>query len=434
MPVRACLEVISVYQLLLKIYHKLSHFSFIRRLGQVYRDGFPVGNFAAYLRMCRLSRKHKNPGEKITVVFYGQCMTCWNKVSRVVQEAMADERFQVYILAIPDDVTKTGDDNYGDLSAQYGSVVMDAKQGDGWLPLEDLRPDYVFIQRPYDTYLPECYRSKTVSRYAKICYIDYCFSFSEIYPLILPGIFFRNVYFFFAETDFYADYNKNRMKLSHRKGYRKSICLGYPSFQDFMSKKPETCEKTRLFRIVWTPRWSEDIEVGGSNFFLFKDKIVDMVEKKPELALTFRPHPMLFSHFQETGRMTRQEVESYLAHFRDPAKMKYDKEQDYSENFWNSDVLVTDLSSVMVEYFLTGKPIIYCPSNLKVNSFMEDVFSGLYVANTWEEVEAYITQLSAGIDPNKEEREKKAAALAGDYRNISRNILSAIAEDCFASS
>lgn len=420
-------------QLLKSVYHTLSGFQIVRDLGQMYRNGFPIGNFSAYLRMRELSRRHKNPGEKITIVFYGQCMTCWNKVSRVVQEAMADERFRVFILAIPDDVTKTGEDNYGELSSQYGSMVINAQQRDGWFSLEGLKPDYVFFQRPYDSYLPACYRSKTVSRYAKICYIDYCFSFSEIFPLIFPRIFFRNVYFFFAEADYYAKYNESRMKISHRKGYRKTLCLGYPSFQDFMCKKPSDLGENHPFQIVWTPRWSEDAEVGGSNFFPYKDKIVEYVEKNPECALTFRPHPMLFSHFLQVGRMTQQEMESYLAHFQNPAKMKYDKEKDYSDNFWKSDVLVTDLSGVLIEYFLTGKPIIYCPSSLKVNPFMEDIFSVLYIARTWEEVEARLTQLAAGIDPYKEEREKKAAALAGEYWNISKNILDAIADDCFAS-
>lgn len=419
-----------MYQFFAKIYHFFSHFAFVRELGQMYRNGFPIGNLLAYFRMKKISRRHRQSGEKIRIVFYGQYLPVWNKIKSVVAQAIDDDRFETWILAIPDIVTKVGENNYLDLKELYGDKVINAQQGSGWFSLEDLKPDYVFFQRPYDTYLPECYRSKTVSGYAKICYIDYCFSFSEIFRIIFPKIFFRNVYFFFAEAEYYAKYNESRMRISHRKGYRKTICLGYPSFQDFMEKMPKDEDESHPFRIVWTPRWSEDIEVGGSNFFQYMDKIVEYVETKPGCALTFRPHPMLFSHFLQVGRMTQQEVESYLAHFQDPAKMKYDNEPDYSETFWRSDVLVTDLSGVLIEYFLTGKPIIYCPSNLNVNPFMEDIFSVLYVAHTWEEVEAYLTQLSAGIDPYKEEREKKAAAFAGDYRNISRNILNMIADDC----
>jgi len=420
-------------QLLKSIYHSLTRFQVVRDLGQIYRNGFPIGNFSAFLRLRKLSQKHKPSGEKISIVFYGQCLTSWNKVASVVREAMEDERFQVSILAIPDDVTKTGEDSFRDLSARYGSMVINAQQGDGWFSLEDKKPDYVFFQRPYDAYLPQCYQSKTVSRYAKICYLDYGFCFSEAYPMDFAAIFMRNVYFFFAEAEFYAEFNRKRMKLSHRKGYRKSLCLGYPAFQDFLCRKPAETEQPHPFRIIWTPRWSEDLEVGGSHFFNYKDQIVDLVEKNPDFSLVFRPHPMLFSHFLQVGRMSEQEKESYLSHFRNSDRLKYDKEQDYSDHFWNSDLLVADFSSVIIEYFLTGKPIIYCPSNIKVNPLMEDIFSVFYIANTWEEVEGYIAQLADGIDPYKEEREKKAAALAGDYRNISKNILDAIAEDCFAS-
>lgn len=417
-------------QLLKSVYHSLSGFKIVRDLGQVYRNGFPIGNFAAFLRMRKLSKKHKAPGEKITIVFYGQCLTCWNKLSSVVQQAVKDERFRVHILAIPDDVTKTGGDNFGDLSAQYGSMVINAQQGDGWFSLEDLKPDYVFFQRPYDTYLPVCYRSKAVSRYAKICYVNYAYNFSEIYKLTMEKIFFRNVYLFFAETDEYKQYNVKRLAASHRREYQKSFSLGYPAFQDFMEHKPKIEKGNHEFRILWTPRWSEDIEVGGTNFFRYKDKVVDYVRKREKTSLIFRPHPMLFSHSLEVGRMSQQEVDGYLSNFQ--GRLEYDEEKEYANNFWRADVMLTDFSSVIMEYFLTGRPIVFCPTTIKVNEFFRDILSVNYTAETWEEAEKILSMLAAGVDPLKEARKKKVTSFLGDYQNISKNILDAIAEDCIA--
>lgn len=417
-----------MYQFFAKIYHYFSHFAFIRKLGQMYRNGFPIGNLLAYFRMKKISRVHKHPGETVRIVFCGQYLPVWNKIKTVVDQAIKDDRFEVWILAIPDIVTKVEGNNYLDLKEIYGDRVINAQQGDEWFSLEGLKPDYVFFQRPYDTYLPECYRSKTVSKYAKICYLNYGYNFTDIYKLSMAKIFFRNVSLFFAEADEYKRYNENRFAASHRRGYQKSFSLGYPAFQEFMEHR-QAEEKDHTFRIIWTPRWSEDVEVGGTNFFRYKDKVVEYVKQHENASLIFRPHPMLFSHSLEVGRMSQQDVDGYLRNFQ--GRLEYDAGKQYADNFWRSDVMLTDFSSVIMEYFLTGKPIVFCPSSIQINDFFRDILSVNYVAETWEEAENILSNLASGIDPYREAREKKAAAFLGDYPSVSKRILNAIAEDCW---
>ena len=96
---------------------------------------------------------------------------------------------------------------------------------------------YVFYQRPYDTYLPVLYRSGSVSKFAKVCYVSYAYQIDKATEgSCLNKLFYRNVYMYFAENRVYYDYNVKRFKYSHKKGYRKTLDIGYPSLEEFMKK------------------------------------------------------------------------------------------------------------------------------------------------------------------------------------------------------
>lgn len=418
-----------MYQLLLKIYHKCSGLAFVRALGQMYRNGFPIGNLIAYFRIKKMCNKKSLGQSKITIVFLVQDLTIWNKLKSVYAQLSKDERFLTWLLAIPDDVTQSGEDNYGDIKKMYPNArVVDAKIENGWYDLRQIKPDYVFYQRPYDTYLPVQYRSANVVKYAKTCYLNYGYNFTDMANLSMAKIFFRNIHLFFAENEIYQKKNIDRFKYSHKKGYRKSFNLGYPAFQDFMSQQ-ENVSGDNHYKVMWTPRWSEDVEVGGSNYFKFKEMMIDYIKHNEDTALIFRPHPMLFSHSLEVGRMTEDEVKEYLKIFSENDRFLYDTGKEYADKFWASDVLVTDFSSVIMEYYLTGKPIVYCPTGMKINPFFKDILSVNYVANNWNEVCHILDRLKSGQDELKEARQRKVEQFIGDYKNISKRFADAIYDD-----
>lgn len=288
-----------------------------------------------------------------------------------------------------------------------------------------MEPDYVFYQRPYDQYLPPEYRSNIVSGYAKVCHVVYGYLLSVTNEhSVLNKRFFRNVYMYFAENKIYHDFNMKRFRISHKKGVRKTLNIGYPALETFMKSREDKVASD--FNVLWTPRWTEDKECGGSNFINFKDKVLELPRECSNISLTFRPHPMTFEHFVSVGRITRQEVKEYLAQY-DNNKMIYDNGGSYERTFWNSDVLLTDISSIIVEYFLTGKPIIYCDTGAVPNKIYEEMMKTFYVVKTWEEAKAIVLKLEKGIDPLKNERKNKISELMGeDFENISDRFLQEI--------
>lgn len=414
-----------------KIYHKYSNTKLFQFIASIYQNGFFLSNYMSFLRMKRISSKQHNQEEPVKVVFLCQYVQAWNKLKSVYERMREDSRFETLIVAVPYDIHSIDNEVFEYFENLYGDNVVNAWSSDGWLDIESLNAHYIFYQRPYDQYLPKMYRSNVVSRYAKICHVVYGYQVAVTTEnSCMNKLFFRNVYMYFAENTIYYHYNIDRFKRSHAKGYRKTLNIGYPSLEDFVNQKCEKDENDKAFKVLWTPRWSDDEEVGGSNFINFKDKIVELPKALDNLAVVFRPHPMTFQHFMSVGKITEQQVKDYLLRYEQDCKLTYDNKPDYAKVFWNCDVLLTDVSTIIAEWFLTGKPIIYCETGSKPNSFMKEMMKVFYIVNSWEEAERKVEELYRGIDPLKEEREKKVQELMGnDFEHISNRFLETIYED-----
>jgi len=418
-------------ELLKKIYHKYADTKLFRILGDVYRKGFFLSNLASYLRLRKIVKQTYRNGEPIRVIFLCQYTQAWNKLKCVYERMREDDRFEPMIVAVPYDIKKKDDSIYNYFYNLYGDNVIDAREDGRWFELELLDAQYVFYQRPYDQYLPKEYRSNVVSRYAKVCHVVYGYQLAVTTEnSVMNKLFFRNVYLYFAENSIYHKYNIERFKRSHEKGYRRTLNIGYPSLEDFVNQKTSRNEEDRKFKVLWTPRWSEDKEVGGSNFINFKDQVVQLPEGHENMQIIFRPHPMTFQHFISIGRITETQVKDYLALYESNPQLVYDNQPNYAKPFWDCDVLLTDVSSIIAEWFLTEKPVIYCVTGSQPNAFMQEMMKVFYVVKTWEEAEAKVKELYRGIDPLKEDRKKMVKKLMGsDLEHTSNRFLDTMYDD-----
>lgn len=424
-----------------RIYHKYSQSCIMRMVNSIYMNGTVFGQWRADCDLKKMSRQmayDKKPNQKIVVVFLCQNTKIWSKLEAVYEAMRRNERLEPYILVIPEESGKAPEDNLTYFYNRYQDRVLDCRDGEQgkMISLRALHPQYVFYQRPYDQYLPEEYRSAAVCKYAKTCYIDYGYEFSKSTKEIsFEKKFFRNIYLFFAENRGIAAFNSERMKRSHNGGYRKSVYCGYPAFENFHNVKKrldENISQTSNVQktVIWTPRWSEDRSMGGSNFFTFKDQMIAYFSKLQDTRFIFRPHPLTFSHFVSIGRMTDKDVEEYLANYQ-TENMIYDADPDYAEKFWASDVLVTDFSSVLVEYLLTGKPVIYCDLGAEFDDGSKSLLDAMYIAKSWEDVKEYLDMLLAGEDPLQDKRKQIVREQFGDSFDTISDCICKMIEDDF---
>ena len=80
---------------------------------------------------------------------------------------------------------------------------------------------------------------------------------------------------------------------------------------------------------------------------------------------------------------------------------------------FTADVLISDPSSMIIDYFFTGRPIVYCANHGVNDGFVDVLKPGMYWLESWEEVEKVLDDLRRGIDPLKEIRAECARRYQG---------------------
>ena len=379
----------------------------------------------------------KRTAKKKRVAFLCQYIPAWNKTQPVYEVLRKDARFEVFLICIPSgiqdqkltDPDTEGNDTF-EYFVQHGYEAINALTGKNqWLDLKELKLDYIFYARPYNFYMPQPYVSSRVSRYTKICCLVYAMSMTKpIQEVVLNRDFFRNVYCYFAESAYAAQVNRHHHRIMHKLGLMKTVFFGMPALTQILAAKEETNEvwsfSKNKFRVMWTPRWTTEPELGGTNFFLYKDVLLAYAEEQKDMDFLFRPHPLMFENFIRTGEMTGEEIEAYQNKVEKLPNVSFDREQEYGATFWNSSVLVSDISGILPEYFITGKPLIYCASNmvLEPTDMSLRMFEGCYVVYTPEELFACLKELKSGRDRLAGKRREIARELFGDIENASRRI------------
>ena len=197
--------------------------------------------------------------------------------------------------------------------------------------------------------------------------------------------------------------------------------------EKYLNMKPKPREK--ISTITWTPRWSYDIKHGGSNFIEYKDKFLDLCKKMPhDMKFIFRPHPLMFDELIKKNIISPEEKDSYIRELNS-LNIKMDFENPIDFVLEETDLLITDLSSIITEFFLTNKPIIYCKKNIEFNKSSKEFEKYMYVTTSWEEVEYYIFEVLAERDILKAPRREFIDREFKEVENSAKKIVDRIISD-----
>lgn len=381
--------------------------------------------------------------EKINVVFICHRPTVWASLKSVYDELKANDKFNVSVIVIPMKVTLPGlgynHENYEWEGAceywkDYNCIKGYDDETKKWFDIKSLKPDYVFYQQPYNVMRCDSYKSEAVSKYAKICYVSYFATMNINDELIecTPMDFLGDLSFYFTQNDIDHEFMKARIE-DAGKGHSQTLLTGFPRYDDM--EQYNDCDddiwnlkKNEAFRVIWTPRWTTN--EGNCHFFDYKDKVIQYCDNNKDIDFIFRPHPQSFIEWNTTGELTVEQAQGYKAEYEMRNNMKIDYSKEYISTFASSDCMITDPSSVIAEYFLTGKPIIYCDSDYPVDGFTKEITEGFYHVKSWEEVINVIERLKNGEDPLYEKRQEliKKAFYIG-FGSAGKKIADIIYED-----
>ena len=366
------------------------------------------------MRRCAARRAKLGLRNPIQVGFLAQTPEVWDKQISLFEFMQKDPRFAPHLIYVPhldyvqyvwNETSEVNPEEKAFFENLYGRENIISYFETPSLDLSQF--DYLFYDRPYNQLFPEPLQTSQAVRFARLCIINYGSDDWDLPFWYTP--FAVNIHLWFASNT--HEYVLHQGIFGHSR-YHKAFDIGYPAYELYRSL-PAVPGKNR---ILWTPRWSYDPTVGGSHFFEYVRQMIDFAAHHNDVSLVIRPHPLMFSNLIQEKKMTEEDVRNLKQECADLG-IRFDANQIITETFKETDILVSDYSSVLSLFLSTGKPIIYCPGSIPLNEECLRQVDTMYTAESWAELEQALLGLLDGRDPKKNARQ---AVMAEPLRKASR--------------
>lgn len=381
--------------------------------------------------------KHLNSNNStISIVFIISFTEAFSSFKPLYELLKKDGRFSVFLICCPnirEHDWKAHNASYEFLSRTYPEAIH-AYKDSHWFDIKTLSSDYVFYCRPYNPDYYENYRASIVRKYAKVCYIPYGFCLehksNHNFNFVNNYDFLQNCSYVFASNDYERRVLTKRFFSSKiKKGCPRILSVGFTRFDLDYNENPIVNSKP--FTVLYTPRWTSHLKKKNEEgtFLRFIAHIIDYASHTADVQIIIRPHPLMFSHYIQNNIVPPDYFEKLEDTCSKLGNIYFDKNKDYFESLNKADVFLSDYTSLLVEYFVSGKPVIYS-GNLKLyNRNAKKMCRSFYILNTWEQIEERIQQLKNKEDPLLDTRKKLFSEIIKNYKETSRNILEILVKD-----
>lgn len=288
----------------------------------------------------------------------------------------------------------------------------------------------IFLSNPY---LNDLDYLRWVNSGNKIIYIPYGTSISQEdysqnihYNKLIHNIAWK----IYALDEFYVDlyekYCKNIDQV-HVKAIHTS-----PKFDQLTHRWDNAPRRATTF--LWNIHFNavpgthvKNLTKTWSAFFSYYKTIYELFRNNNDISLIIRPHHNIY-------KLNKTEIITSLKEFETLPNVRFEPANmfGYQESLQNVDAFISDLSSMVVDMAITGKPIVLLtyPNSCQWNAFGEKIFSLFtYRVKTIVELRDVIFSLVDGRDALFEQR---IAALHDEKLFVlSRSAAEIIAEDIF---
>lgn len=394
---------------------------------------YEIKKTSAYSNSLNLQPR-KNKIELVFIIYMPEVFTTFQSI---YEAAMADEKFSVHILAQPHMDNQQGlqgiNPAYEYLGKTYQNVI-NAYNNEEWFDLRKLQPDYVFYTRPYTFQYYSEYNPKYVRQYAKVCFHSYSYDMDRIadFFIVYNYDFMQYVTFCFNTAESTCSRLKKMLEIS-KKEYPQIHCIGFTRFDLIKNELISNVNQNSNRKcILWLPRWASGKKQGKkqSHFFLYVDNFLKFTQIRTDVDFIIRPHPLMFANFLSQGIYTQQDINDFYKKCEKLGNVYIDTEKNYFTSLRKADILFSDYTALLVEFFVTGKPIIYCDDDSTFNYEMKRMDKCFYHYYKWDEIEAILIKLLNGDDYLKEKRIKEIPNFL-DETNAGKNIIECLKKDYY---
>ena len=408
----------------------------------VKKIAFEIINFFYYIGSLHYIKKNKERVQKkidnkevLNVVFVVQYIPAWNKLEPIYSRMKKDERFNPTIVCVPLNIQRhklkdsSGNDTYKYFSEHGYESINALREDGGWFDLKQLKPDYLFHSRPYNHFMPMGYTSTKIVKYALICNVLYGPNLSTHGQNVTLGKdYFKDCFCYFSFDETEELFYEKRYCLGIKMKIQKCLPYGAIGIEQILKDKREIEKGEFKKTVMWTPRWSTDPYIGGSTFFKYRKTIRKLIEDNPNIFFIFRPHPLMLDNFLKTGEMSAKEIEKLRDFCAKTKNLILDEEKQYAEQFYASDILITDGSGMIPEYFALNKPIMLCSEVKNYVQWSKQMISSCYQIKDDTQLESTFYSLIEGNDSMRDEREKVFNKLFHNALKNSENIIEFLAK------
>lgn len=374
------------------------------------------------IRCMKKLDRDKRSNKKIKVLFLLQYPEMWNSVKTIYESLRLNDKFEVCILAIPKrvgvysrDIKFHSENEAYEFCLKNNMDAIKAYNGSSWHPIELIQPRYIFLQRPYDQFMPDCYKMRPLSRKALLCYVPYSGRLTKGIHMEIEfnSNLLNYCYAIFADCNDSYTYIREKIARQIQLGIKKVYNVGFPRFDLLHKCAAKECTKPTSY--LWTPRWSASKDNDMGHFLDYYTGIMDFFQKHNDLNLVIRPHPLMFTNYIDLGIVTQKEVDNIFKTVASVPNIKFDDNIDYLKSFDECDVLISDSTSLLLEFFMTGKAIVRCFSMQDYPPHLEDLtedalvmYKQFYIIKDEKDLINVISMLAEGQDPLGNERQKQA--------------------------
>lgn len=382
---------------------------------------------------------HMRQKELITVAFMALDLPCW-KCGSVFRLMQQHPRFRPIIWIVPELQIEDVDERERNMSTMRSYFETQGFPFIEMPSLEELRsrcsPDIVFLAKPY--WGTTCCDVDKL-REELVCYVPYSYHNTE------TGGFQHC-----AEEYTWRNFFSSRGVLRQSRKYMNNgganvVVTGHPIADAYLfpesgvSLPPVWRDNgERKLRVIWAPHWtiSGDSWFKTASFLELSHDMLALAEKYADrVQWAFKPHPLLRDSLYQHPDWGKERTDAYYERW---AAMPYAQLEtgDYEALFKQSDAMIHDSGSFIIEYLLVDKPCMFVQNeNYSKIDFNEDTREALdcYLkGHTIQEIEEFLQRLIQGGNDSMQtarRRYRKHYLQSPHGVSAAQNIVNAILTD-----
>lgn len=347
---------------------------------------------------------------QVRVVFFAELGGKWDSMNSVYQYMREDPRFDPVVVLTPiyravqaNGETKT-EVIYEDYLTKLGIPFLNYWEYD---PNRDC-PELAFTSQPYESVtLPEFW-AQNIAKYTRLVYLPY-FIPHMMYFGSRNALCGMPVHFYAWRIAGSSEQFARYFAWYSRRHGENLMVTGIPKMDYVVHLKQYPCE----IPSAWHPKlqgrtvilWNTWFDGNASSLELL-EQMLPWFAAHEEFALIWRPHPMSRAVMKLHEPEQYHRLENMMEQVQAGCNMVLDTEAEYGPAFVCSHAQISDFSSMMVQYLLMDKPLLWVQipgKTLAVKESEEQMISNEWMekAKNLEDVLAFLQRVQQGADLNR---------------------------------